>query len=72
MLLNNQQIFSEDMLHQELPFITEETIKILFNVEGLDDLCIDVLNKTYSKYNTVSKIKVFRKIEKINQQYKIN
>lgn len=55
-LLNNEQIFSpENMLNQEFSFVTEEIIKIISHVEEFDDLCVNILNRNFSKYNVVSK-----------------
>lgn len=55
-IFSNGQIFSlENALDQVFSFITEELMKIILCFEEFDDLCFNILDKTYFKYKVVSK-----------------
>lgn len=70
-LLNNEQIFSpENMLNQEFSFVTEEIMKIISHVEEFDDLCVNILNRNFSKYNVVDQLSSLMFVQRLIKQRK--
>ncbi|XP_051163734.1 uncharacterized protein LOC127283098 [Leptopilina boulardi] len=70
-LLSNGQIFSqENILDQVFSFITEELMKIILCFDEFDDLCFNILDKTYFKYKVLDQLSLLMIIQRLIGQRK--